>query len=50
MIPSTKIEHLGLIIDSEKMTLSLTPEKVEKIATLFETCVNKEGFITIQFL
>ena len=45
MTPNTKIEHLGFINDSEKMTVSLTPEKVEKLTTLCETCVNKEGFI-----
>ena len=40
MTPNTKMEHFGLIIDSEKITLSLTPEKVQKITTFFETCVN----------
>ena len=48
--PNTKIEHLGFIIDSEKMTVSLTLEKVGKLSTLCETIINKEGVIIIQFL
>ena len=47
MVPTTKLEHLGFIIDSAKMTVSLTREKIEKLTVLCTKCIQNKGSLFI---
>ena len=42
IFPTTRIEHLGFIIDSVSMMVSMTPEKTNKIIELVQDCLTKE--------
>ena len=47
--PTTKLQHLGFIIDSENMTVSLSLNKIHKIKELLQSTLNKT-FISVRQL
>jgi hypothetical protein len=43
--PTTKMTFLGVILDSEKMTLEVTPDRVVEISLLVESWLKKKKII-----
>ena len=45
--PSTRMEFLGVTVDTEKMTLEVTPDRVRAISLLVEAWLRKKNFVWI---
>jgi hypothetical protein len=43
--PSTRMEFLGVTVDTEKMTLEVTPDRVRAISLLVEAWLMKKNFV-----
>ena len=43
--PSTRMEFLGVTVDTEKMTLEVTPDRVRAISLLVEAWLRKKNFV-----
>ena len=48
--PTKKLEHLGFVIDSRPMTVSLTDQKVNKLKILCNSTRSDSGILSVQTL